>query len=324
MYPREPLAGSAESGSSLTHTYHVRAPLAMSSSSPPPPEVPPASYASSSGRGPWPLPPTGSTNADAASGPEAKRFRYREPKRWGESRDNAVVTGDQDWLNPGGGGTAVDRSTDDVPMQSEPPIKFCTRCNQEGHCAGEGCHALAPDAIPVTPMRPKAAAERPEAGGSKPISRARWSTSAPRTEWPDKPDKTEAAAGAATGSASSAGGHRGALPAERDDPMPSLIPLPTVMNAEPVSMWPAPEGYWKEEVIPGGPPPSGVWPPDFGPPDFPRESISDDDVDVIRAAWKAVREADEADLHLHRFEDAAPAAAAAAPAATAEAPAATV
>jgi hypothetical protein len=96
------------------------------------------------------------------------------------------------------------------------------------------------------------------------------------------------------------------------------------MNAEPISMWPAPEGYWKEEVIPGGPPPSGVWPPDFGPPDFPRESISDDDVDVIRAAWKAVREADEADLHLHRFEDAAPAAAAAAPAATAEAPAATV
>jgi hypothetical protein len=74
------------------------------------------------------------------------------------------------------------------------------------------------------------------------------------------------------------------------------------MNAEPVSMWPAPDPI---------------------PPDFPRESISDDDVDVIRAAWKAVREADEADLHLHRFEDAAPAAAAAAPAATAEAPAAT-
>ncbi|MDP7559870.1 MAG: hypothetical protein QF745_04960, partial [Planctomycetota bacterium] len=190
----KPSARSAESRSSLTHTYHVRAPLAMSSSSPPPPpEVPPASYASSSGRGPWPLSPRGSANADAASGPEAKRFRYGEPKRWGESRDNAVVTEDQDWLNPEVGVAAVDRSTDDVPMQSEPPRKFCTRCKQEGHCAGEGCHALAPDAIPVTPLRPKAAAERPEAGGSKPISRARWGTSAPRTEWPDKPDKTEAA-----------------------------------------------------------------------------------------------------------------------------------
>ncbi len=65
--------------------------------------------------------------------------------------------------------------------------------------------------------------------------------------------------------------------------MPPLVPLPTVMNAEPISMWPAPDPI---------------------PPDLPRESITDDDVDVIRAAWKAVREADEADLHLHRIEEA--------------------
>ena len=252
--------------------------------------------------------------------------RRRDFVKWSlnagdKSRDNAAAAGDEDWLKPEGGDTAVDRSTEDVPMQSEPPKKFCTRCNQEGHCAGDGCPAVAPDAAP----RPNAAAVRPEAG-SKPVSRARWGTSAPRTEWPDKPGKTEAAAGTATGSASSAGDHRGAFPAEQDDPMPPLIPLPTVANAAPISSWPAPDfDPWNE----GTRPRSGDWPPDFGPPDL--DPMSDDMPPkkwVEHAAWRALREQDEYDLARHRIDHAAPAAAAAAaaaaPAATAEAPVAAV
>ncbi len=246
----------------------------MSSSSPPPPQVPPASYAYSSGRGHGPWRNT-EANAAAAVGPDAKRFRYVEPKRpatgsWDRSRDKAITTGGEDWLNPEGGVIDVDSSAADEPMISELP-KFCTRCNREGHCAGEGCHALAPDAVPVTPMRPKT---------SIPKSRARWNTSAPKTDWTNK---TEAATEAATGSASSAGGHQGALPAERDSPMPPLVPcrrestLPTFKNAGPISDWPA---------------------PDPAPPDLPS------DVESVRAAWQAVREADEDDLHLHAIEEA--------------------
>ena len=153
----KPSARSAGYRSSLTHAYHTSAPPAMSSSSPPPPQVPPASFAySGRGHGPW-----RNTEADitAAAGPEAKKFRYVEPERpatgsWDRSRDKAITAGSEDWLSPEGGD--VKPSAADESMISE-LSKFCTRCNREGHCAGDaecseaGSRPLAPDAVPVTP-----------------------------------------------------------------------------------------------------------------------------------------------------------------------------
>ena len=120
-------------------------------------------------------------------------------------------------------------------MQSGPP-RICTVCGQEGHCASDGCSAAAPAA-----PRPDFAKVQPEAG-PKPVSLAQWGRSAPRTIWPARTSKPEAAAAAtATGSASSSRDHQGASPAERDDPMPPLIPLPTTENTEPTRRWPAPK-----------------------------------------------------------------------------------
>ena len=92
--------------------------------------------------------------------------------------------------------------------------------------------------------------------------------------------------------------------------MPPLIPLPTVVNAEPIASWPAPDfDPWSEGTRPRScdMPPSG------------RRSW------VEPPAWRAVREQDELDLARHGWIDhAAPAATAAAPAATAAAPVAAV